>query len=353
MVRSTVHHQMPTSDAVGARDEDHAAPASALRPARGSVAAGLEVARTGRTRRRPARAARRPRPPRGRARSAGGAHGASSVPTLRASATRSPRSAAISAAARADQVGPRDVAEAGRRLSKPPGLGLPPAIQKMLGKLEQRLVRRIGVGGLAVVDETARAGARDLLHPVRQAREARQGRRAPRVGVQAERADGGIGGRGVLPVVPAAQIAERGAGRRPRSASRRTACRRVRDTPASASRRARPARWRGPALAAGSARVAAGLVVDADDGGVARPWLREDPLLGGDIAVQVAVPVEMVGREVEPDRDAAAQAVAQVELVGGQLEHEDPLAAARARGRTPAGRYCRRARRRGRPSRSR
>ena len=52
--------------------------------------------------------------------------------------------------------------------------------------------------------------------------------------------------------------------------------------------------------------------------------MGEDSLFGRDVAVKVAMPVEMVRREIEPDGDPAAQAVAEVELEGGQLEHEHP-----------------------------
>ena len=62
----------------------------------------------------------------------------------------------------------------GRRLAKPPGLGRPPAIQKMSGKGVERPGGSVGVGGLAVVDEADAIRRRHLLQPVRQPDEARQ-----------------------------------------------------------------------------------------------------------------------------------------------------------------------------------
>ncbi len=68
---------------------------------------------------------------------------------------------------------------------------------------------------------------------------------------------------------------------------------------------------------------ARGLVVDADHGAVARLLAVEDVLLGRDIARHVAVPVDMVGRDVEPDRDMGAEGLEQLELIGRQLQHID------------------------------
>ena len=45
----------------------------------------------------------------------------------------------------------------------------------------------------------------------------------------------------------------------------------------------------------------------SDHRAVARRLVAKDALLGRDIAGQIAVPVEMIGREVEPDGDPAAQ----------------------------------------------
>ena len=56
---------------------------------------------------------------------------------------------------------------------------------------------------------------------------------------------------------------------------------------------------------------------------------REDVLLGGDIARHVAVAVDMVGRDVEPDRDIGAEGLEQLELVGRELQHIDAARAER------------------------
>ena len=66
-------------------------------------------------------------------------------------------------------------------------------------------------------------------------------------------------------------------------------------------------------------------VVDADHRHVRRRLAGEDPALRRNIALEVAVPVEMIGGEVQPDGNPAMQVRAQVELVGGELEHEDAV----------------------------
>ena len=53
--------------------------------------------------------------------------------------------------------------------------------------------------------------------------------------------------------------------------------------------------------------------------------VEEDPLLGGQVAGEVAVPVEMVGRDVEQRRRARAKAIDRLELEARQLDDEDPV----------------------------
>ena len=53
------------------------------------------------------------------------------------------------------------------------------------------------------------------------------------------------------------------------------------------------------------------------------PALGEEPPLGREIAAHAAVPVEMVGREVEEDRDVGLQRPGELDLVGGELQHHD------------------------------
>ena len=124
----------------------------------------------------------------------------------------------------------------------------------------------------------------------------------------------------------ARRAASAGSRRRPRGARPRTACRSGVDE----ERRALVAADRD------GARAAAGLcalqrrgdrlhrrLVDADDGGVVRAHVDEDARLRLGVAAHVAVPVEMVGRQVQPDRDVGPEVARQVELVGRHLEHVD------------------------------
>ena len=174
--------------------------------------------------------------------------------------------------------------DAGRRLRKPPGLGLPPAIQKMLAKLASDFSRRVGVGGLAVVDPDARA-RRGRPPPCGAAGPRKLGKPGGRLlRRQAERADGGVGDGDVLPVVPAAQVAR---GRRrssdlasPPSSSQPSRTRDRRPARLSSERDRRRPRGRAPRSR--PRQLAAGRVVDADHrrrrpapgGGRSAPWRR-------------------------------------------------------------------------------
>ena len=71
------------------------------------------------------------------------------------------------------------------------------------------------------------------------------------------------------------------------------------------------------------------LVVDADHGAVADLLAGEDVLLGGDIARQIAMAIDVVGRDVEPHRDMGVEGLQQFELVGRQLQHVEAALAQR------------------------
>ena len=89
---------------------------------------------------------------------------------------------------------------------------------------------------------------------------------------------------------------------------------------------------------------ARGLVVDADDGAVAGPLAREDVLLGRDVARQVAVAIDVVGRDVEPDRDIGAEGLAAARAGRTTAPARRCRPHRAARGRARRGRYCRRPR---------
>ena len=63
---------------------------------------------------------------------------------------------------------------AARSGSMPPSLALPPTIQKMSRKRQQRLFGRVGVGRLRIVDEQHAAEPADLLHAMGEAGKRRQ-----------------------------------------------------------------------------------------------------------------------------------------------------------------------------------
>ncbi len=71
----------------------------------------------------------------------------------------------------------------------------------------QRLRRRIGIGGLGIVDEQNGAAPADFLHAVREPRERAQAC-LDRRGLEAERQRGGRGAGGILRIVQAAQRAD-------------------------------------------------------------------------------------------------------------------------------------------------
>src|SRR6185437_1404976 len=79
----------------------------------------------------------------------------------------------------------------------------------------------------------------------------------------------------------------------------------------------------------GGEDAAADVVVDADDGGMPRALAMEEPPLCGDVTVHAAVAVEVVGRDVEQNRDVEHQVVRQFELVGAELQHVSVVSAER------------------------
>ena len=181
----------------------------------------------------------------------------------------------------ADQEGAAHAARCGRRLAKPPGLGLPPAIQKMSAKAVEARAAASGLVALLSLTKRTRPGAGHLLHAVRQPGEGRQDRsshlrrRDPARGRRhrpGPRSDGcGARGRpaqvevGDLPSLPVQRVHQHAV------AHAHAAFRPLAD--------AKPASPAGPARG-GSRDLAARLVVDADHRGVARLLVLEDPALG-------------------------------------------------------------------------
>ena len=53
------------------------------------------------------------------------------------------------------------------------------------------------------------------------------------------------------------------------------------------------------------------------------PALGEEPALGGEVAAEAAVAVEVVGGEVEEDGDVGLERAGELDLVGGELEDDD------------------------------
>src|SRR5665213_1338549 len=66
--------------------------------------------------------------------------------------------------------------------------------------------------------------------------------------------------------------------------------------------------------------LAARRIVDADNGGGRAACVFEDAALGGDVAIHAAMPVEMVGRQIEPHRHIERRAVDQIELIGAEFQ---------------------------------
>jgi hypothetical protein len=223
----------------------------------------------------------------------------------------------------ADQIRPHDLAEIRRQLLDTPGLG--PAAGDPVDRVESRqgAGRGVDIGGLGIVDERHWPDPAHLLHAVGKPGKACH-RRGDRAGIEADGASRGVGGTGVLPVVPAAQgphglevdFLDRFAGAAlvQHAVGRAHA---VLEHPLHRDRH-----HVGP-VEPPCNRLAPG-IVDAHDGGIARPLAREHPRFDRCIGLHRAVPVEMVGRQVEQRADLRLEAGHQVDLVGRQLEHIDP-----------------------------
>src|SRR5437764_2888162 len=106
-----------------------------------------------------------------------------------------------------DQVRLADAREIFRERADAARFGPAAGDPKNIREACERAGRRIGVGGLGIVDEEDRAAAADLLHSVREARKGSQ-RALDRVRRQSERQRRGGGAGGVLRIVDSAQRAD-------------------------------------------------------------------------------------------------------------------------------------------------
>ena len=88
-------------------------------------------------------------------------------------------------------------------------------------------------------------------------------------------------------------------------------------------------------LAHGVGEEAPLVLVDADDR-PRRPALGEEAALGGEVAAEAAVAVEVVGREVEKDGDVGLKRARELDLVGGEFEHHDHAVLGRVEVEDPA-----------------
>ena len=186
----------------------------------------------------------------------------------------------------------------------------------------ERLRRRVGVGSLRIVDEEHGAAPADDLHPMRETGKALH-RREDDAAVEAERLAAPQAHGGVLPIVRTAKRRQAG-----EEASRRSPSKSVPSvsTKSDASLVApdgdgdemRPAL----ALQRRGDRLHRRLV-DADDRPCLGAHVDEDARLGLGVAAKVAVTVEMIGGEVQPDRHVGPEAARQIELIGRHLEHID------------------------------
>ena len=71
------------------------------------------------------------------------------------------------------------------------------------------------------------------------------------------------------------------------------------------------------------------LVLGADHGAIAGALPGKDVLLGGHVARNIAMAIDMVRRDVEPHRDVGVEGLQQLELVGGELQHVEAALAER------------------------
>ena len=236
----------------------------------------------------------------------------------------------------------------GRSGSIPPAFGRPPAIQRMRSNDSSAFSAASALVALESLTIPHPAPGADQLAPVRQPRIARERRLdLPRPEPEAPRRR--IGGAGVLVVVRPrqrrhlAQVDRRACCRPPRHSARKPLrAKTCQPGPAELARRRD-----GDHRIAGAGLLAHGVgekpplvLVDPDDR-PRRPALGEEPPLRREIAAHAAVPVEVVGREVEKDRDVRLQRPRQLDLVGRELEHHHHAVRRPDRGRGRLGRCCR------------
>ena len=183
---------------------------------------------------------------------------------------------------------------------------------------QQRLLGRVRVGRLRVVDEQHPAKPPNLFHAVGEPRKRLEGARDA-LALDAQRPRGGVGERGVLRVVGAAK----------RARLREIDCRRrlrprhyaTLFDPYVSKRRRVPGHRDNPGRAGArlQARIdfPARLVIDADERDLG---LRDEPLLDRRIADEIAMPVEMVRRDVDQESDARRERGRKVDLIGRTLD---------------------------------
>ncbi len=259
----------------------------------------------------------------------------------------------------ADEIGAADLWEEAFEPGKAAGLRQPPG--NPIDRIEtgERLGGGVGIRRLGVVDEEHAAEAADLLHAVGEAGKALEPGR-DLFTRQADRAAQGEGRGGVLRVVLPAQRAdalkaEGRAGLAVFHLDQRAAFGINAGFDRLPDRNAPHSRLRRKRF--GDRR--ADLVIDADHGGILRPQPGENPRLDLGVMVERAVPVEMVGRDVQQAGGIGIEARRQVDLEGGifddigealgrRIERQDRCADIAAHGGAPAGRRDEMGRERGR-----
>ncbi len=186
---------------------------------------------------------------------------------------------------------------------------------------QERLLGGVGVGRFRVVDEQHPVEPADLFHAMREPRECLE-RARDAIALDAESPRGGVGERGVLPVMRAAKRPRaRKIGRWRGFPSGHHAM--LADPDVGERRlRARHRNDAGHASARFQSRIdlATGLVVHADQRDLG---LRDKPLLDGGVAGEIAMPVEMVRRDVDEESDGWLKRGREVDLVGRTFNDMD------------------------------
>ena len=215
----------------------------------------------------------------------------------------------------ADEVAVRDVPDQRQQIAEAAGFRSAAGDPVDVVEARETPGRGLGIGRLAVVDEPYGAQTRHLLHAVRQALERGEAGDDGRL-VDAQASQRRYRRRGVLVVVRAAQALE---GVEPADRSIAVMEHALGHAVVGV---------RSPAdahdVGAASEQIGGsdrGSVVDAHDRMVVEIHAGEEPALGTNVIVEIAVPIEMIGRQVEPDRHVGMKVAAEVELEGGELEH--------------------------------